>query len=126
MGGKKKKKSMKFPKEFCRCGWHKAAVSLKASCVEVFFSILPEIRKAEILFSQFNECSSMEEVLFFFFYQGCHQRNQSRGKYVSERFSDSFPSTKYMRKRKTEKRNDTQRSARRPSPLRRMLRAYRD
>ena len=68
MGEKKKKKSMKFPKEFCRCGWHKAAVSLKASCVEVFFSILPEIRKAEILFSQFNECSSMEEVLFFFFF----------------------------------------------------------
>ena len=50
MWGKKKKKSMKFPKEFCRCGWHKAAFSLKASCVEVFFSILPEIRKAEILF----------------------------------------------------------------------------
>lgn len=56
---------MKFPKEFCRCGWHKAAFSLEASCVEVFFSILPEIRKAEILFFYpFNECSLMEEVLF--------------------------------------------------------------
>ena len=50
MWGTKKKKSMKFPKEFCRCGWHKAAFRLEASCVEVFFSILPEIRKAEILF----------------------------------------------------------------------------
>ena len=63
--GEKKKKSMKFPKEFCRCGWHKAAFSLKASCVEVFFSILPEIRKAEILFFYpFYECSLTEEVLF--------------------------------------------------------------
>lgn len=87
---------MKFPEEFFRCGWHKAAFSFKASCVEMFFSILTEIRKTEMLFYQFNECSLMEEGGF---YQGCHQRNHSGGKYVSECFNYSFPSKKVHEQR---------------------------
>ena len=36
----------------------------------------------------------------WFFYQGCHQRNHSRGKYVSECFNDSFPSKKVHEQKK--------------------------
>ena len=76
--------------------FNKAAFSFKASCVEMFFSILTEIRKTEMLFYQFNECSLMEGG----FYQGCHQRNHSGGKYVSECFNDSFPSKKVHEQKK--------------------------
>lgn len=60
------------------------------------------------------------------FYQGCHQRHQNRGKCVSERFNDSFPSKKYRNKTRSKYRSGTQESARRQRLLCRMLRGYSD